>query len=146
MACADVTATTRRRARGNSCWPHRLNRSSSMRVDAGRRCRAEQDSAVRGGDLMSDALRLVPNPAAATVQDAARAYIKMGLRIVPLKPGEKEPTISGWQKLRLKVEDVDTFFVDGDNIGIILGEGIVDCDLDSPVAVAVADDFLPPTG
>jgi Bifunctional DNA primase/polymerase, N-terminal/Family of unknown function (DUF5906) len=79
------------------------------------------------------------------VRDAARAYIALGWRPVPLEQGAKFPTLESWQTLELHDGDVDAAFPDGSNVGIILGRGLVDSDLDCPEAVRMADDFLPPT-
>ena len=67
---------------------------------------------------------------------------------VPVPPGQKGPTLRGWQNLRLADGDLKRYFPNGSNIGLLLGEpsgGLVDVDLDAPEACAVAAAFLPPT-
>jgi putative DNA primase/helicase len=57
--------------------------------------------------------------------------------------------VRGWPNLRLSESDLDTYFSNGNNVGILLGEasgGLVDIDLDAPEALKVADAFLPQTG
>src|SRR5690349_12593911 len=76
------------------------------------------------------------------VSEAARTYIKLGFRPIPLHPFEKAPKTPGWPELVIKTEEVDTYFADGDNIGVVLGQGLVDIDLDSPQALQLASDFL----
>ena len=68
---------------------------------------------------------------------------------IPIKIGEKAPTISGWQNLRLGAEDLPTYFAEPSNIGFLCGEPsdwIVDVDLDCHEACVAARHFLPDTG
>ncbi len=84
----------------------------------------------------------------ATTLDAAIEQLRRGRPVVPSPPGEKGPRhLTEWQRLRLTEADVPKYFGSGKNIGIILGEpsGLVDVDLDSVEAFAVADRFLPET-
>lgn len=68
---------------------------------------------------------------------------------VPVPSGAKSPQIRGWQTLRLDEAELRTEFATADlNRGRLLGaasDGLVDCDLDAPEAVALAERFLPPT-
>lgn len=76
---------------------------------------------------------------------AARAYLKRGWAIVPLRPGEKGTDAPGWVDLAFDADDVEP----GGNLGVKTGEksgGLVDVDLDSPDAVRVAPRLLPATG
>ena len=59
----------------------------------------------------------------------------------------KRPILKGWQERQLSEDELPDYFVDGRNLGIVLGgaAGLVDVDLDNPVAVAVADLLLPDT-
>jgi DNA-binding transcriptional ArsR family regulator len=54
-----------------------------------------------------------------------------------------------WQNLRITPEEVEAYFTPLNNIGLLLGEpsgGLVDVDLDCPMARKLAPYFLPPTG
>jgi putative DNA primase/helicase len=87
---------------------------------------------------------------AATICAAARAYAAAGFAPVPVPFCAKRPKLPGWQKLRLKPEDIPQYF-DGQprNIGLILGVGptggLVDVDLDTAEAAAAARELLPNT-
>jgi hypothetical protein len=79
----------------------------------------------------------------------ARISLRKGWQPVPIPEGRKGPRIKDWPTLRLTKCDLEEAFGKTDNIGAILGEasgGLVDIDLDSPEAIAVARSFLPPTG
>jgi len=57
--------------------------------------------------------------------------------------------VNGWQKLRLRAEDLPRYFnSQPQNIGILLGDdsGAADIDCDCVEAVAAAVEFAPPTG
>ena len=65
--------------------------------------------------------------------------------VVPLSPKEKKPYAKDWQKRSFGKGD----FKPNDNIGVKLGEPsgwLVDVDLDDPIALQLADEYLPPTG
>lgn len=82
-----------------------------------------------------------PNP----VLLAALGYVAEHYRVVPIPPAKKGPIITGWQHLRLTASDMELYFEKACNIGIQTCEGLVDVDLDSPEARALAPHFLPPT-
>jgi predicted P-loop ATPase len=77
-----------------------------------------------------------------TVFDAARDSLALGIYPVPIKPGAKKPSCGdGWQDLRLTVDDLQSYFDNGQNIGWLLGiapKFIADIDFDSPESLAVA--------
>lgn len=81
--------------------------------------------------------------------DTARDYVNRGWAVVPIPQGKKGPTLPDWQKLRATEADLPRLFGGGPrNVGVILGDasnGLVDVDLDTPEAEALADDFLPIT-
>lgn len=80
---------------------------------------------------------------------AALNYLKRGWYPIPIPPGRKSPTIKNWQNLRLAEEDIRRVFAKPCNIGVLLGEpsnGLIDIDLDHPIAAKLAPVFLPPTG
>ena len=76
-----------------------------------------------------------PTSKARPVRNAARDYLRAGFAPIPIPKGEKAPKLRGWQKLRLSDDQVDEFFRDTGNIGLLLGEpsgGRIDVDLDYP--------------
>ena len=78
--------------------------------------------------------------------EAALEYRRRGLIVTPLHG--KRPILKGWQERQLSEDELPDYFVDGRNLGIVLGggaAGLVDVDLDNPVAVDVADLLLPDT-
>jgi hypothetical protein len=76
-----------------------------------------------------------------TIQEWAQRYIDLGLSPIPVDPATKKPRDTGWQTKTYMSLNFNT----GDSIGIKLGEGVIDIDLDSPTARAIAHYFLPPT-
>ena len=81
-------------------------------------------------------------------KDAAHGYIDRSWSVVPVPRGEKGPKLDGWQKLRIKPEQVGEFFTEDSNIGIQLGVasgGLADVDLDCPEAEHAGNKLLPKT-
>ena len=80
---------------------------------------------------------------------AARSWLELGIKPVPLKPDSKVPSGgTGWNTLRVSEKTLDRFFKRGDNLGGLWGEPsnwIVDVDLDWDEASAFAEYYLPPT-
>jgi Bifunctional DNA primase/polymerase, N-terminal len=76
---------------------------------------------------------------------AALDYHRRGFRVTPLVG--KEPILKGWQERELDKDELSRHFFDEHNVGIVLGggSGLVDVDLDNPVAVEVAAHLLPAT-
>ncbi|MBT9282305.1 MAG: bifunctional DNA primase/polymerase [Hydrogenibacillus schlegelii] len=88
-------------------------------------------------------------PVIETAWEAALAYIKRGWRPIPIPFKKKKATLNGWTNLRLEADDVPEYFSGRSNVGVLLGEPsnwLIDVDLDHPLAVELADVFLPPTG
>ena len=82
----------------------------------------------------------------ALILKAAGEYRRLGWWPVPLSG--KQPRGEGWPQLRLSEDELAGAFREGDNLGLILGEasgGLVDVDLDHPLAVRLAPFLLPPT-
>lgn len=79
----------------------------------------------------------------------ARLYTNQGFWVLPIPIRSKRPTIRNWQKLRIALQDLPKYFNgDAQNIGVLLGlppNYLVDIDLDSELAIKLADFFLPPT-
>ena len=76
----------------------------------------------------------------------ARQIAGAGHCPIPVDSGEKRPTTPRWQKLRITLEEVDKYFSNRHNVGLLTGVTGVDCvDKDSAEAVAVADHLMPPT-
>ncbi|MFN7021951.1 MAG: DUF3987 domain-containing protein [Phycisphaerales bacterium] len=81
--------------------------------------------------------------------DAARWYRSRGYALIPVPASTKVPVLAGWQELRLTDDDLPRHFNGSGNLGLLLGEPsgwLVDVDLDCDEAVALAPEFLPPTG
>jgi len=81
--------------------------------------------------------------------DAARWYRSRGYALIPVPASTKVPVLAGWQELRLTDDDLPRHFNGNGNLGLLLGEPsgwLVDVDLDCEEAVALAPEFLPPTG
>jgi hypothetical protein len=71
-------------------------------------------------------------------------YRDRGWALVPVRAGEKRPSIQDWPNRKFDVLDCDP----ADNVGIKLGHrsgGLVDVDLDCGEALALADIYLPDT-
>lgn len=81
-------------------------------------------------------------------QQAVERYIRNGWAVIPVQSGAKNPGRDGWQHERHPVEAVPELWPNGENVGAILGEasgGLVDVDLDTHEARAVARHILPRT-
>lgn len=81
--------------------------------------------------------------------EAAIDYCRRGWSPVPIPHRSKNPGIRRWEQLRIKADDVPSYFTsETQNIGILLGEPsgwLIDVDLDHPRCVALADEYLPAT-
>lgn len=81
--------------------------------------------------------------------ESARTYLARGYAVIPVPARKKIPVLKGWTDLRLSESDLPAHFNGTGNIGVLLGEPsgwLVDVDLDCEEAVALAPQFLPPTG
>jgi hypothetical protein len=79
---------------------------------------------------------------------AAEQYLRAGLRVIPLPSKSKNPNRPGWQNERVAEGDVARRWAGGENVGVLLGApsgGLVDVDLDTVEARAVAPYLLPRT-
>jgi Bifunctional DNA primase/polymerase, N-terminal len=76
---------------------------------------------------------------------AARAFLGMGYQPVLIAPRDKKPVRLEWQKMVYTADqDLESIFTPDHNIGLRLDASkLVDADLDSPWARALADAFLP---
>lgn len=87
-----------------------------------------------------------PDRAESTV-DSAVAIWRAGQTPIPLRKGQKKPLQRNWPDTRYSDEDaVRRAFARPCNLGIRLGDGLADVDLDDAVAIAAADGLLPATG
>lgn len=81
--------------------------------------------------------------------ETAIQYIGRGWSPIPIPYRSKKPTLPGWNERRLTNTDAPRYFREADqNIGVLLGApsgGLVDIDLDSPEALALAPFVLPQT-
>lgn len=81
-----------------------------------------------------------------TPADAAVEIFRAGRAPVPLVPGEKRPSESGWpHRTYDDADEVSAQFSNGSGLGLRLGGGLADVDLDDEVARRVAPLLLPPT-
>ena len=89
------------------------------------------------------------NKAIYNTLDIAAAYIRKGYAAIPVQSQSKRPITSGWQNLKLNEDNFKEYFTSPYmNVGVVLGEasnGLIDVDLDDPVALLYADYFLPKT-
>jgi hypothetical protein len=79
---------------------------------------------------------------------AARGYIKRGVSPIPVRAGGKKPDLERWETLRITAGEVDRYWTNGQNVGVLTGEPsgwFVDVDLDSEEAVKLSGRFLSPT-
>lgn len=76
-------------------------------------------------------------------------YLSRGWAPIPVPFQKKVPVLAAWQNLRIGEQEVDHYWNGKpQNVGILLGapsRNLVDIDLDCSEAVAIADEFLPPT-
>jgi putative DNA primase/helicase len=79
----------------------------------------------------------------------AKKFQDRGWSVTPVKFQTKQPILQSWQTGGADKGAFNEHFSSGPiNVGIVLGEasnGLVDVDLDDPVALKFADDFLPAT-
>jgi hypothetical protein len=84
-----------------------------------------------------------------SIVEAALHYRRRGWSPIPVPFRSKAPTTLGWTQLRLTEEQiVERFGGRVLNVGVLLGEAsdwLIDVDLDHPLCVALADQYLPPT-
>lgn len=81
-------------------------------------------------------------------RDIALALLERGIQPIPLPFMSKGPAKADWPSIRVTRETVHEHFPDSPgNVGMLLepSSGLVDIDLDSPIASALAPHFLPPT-
>jgi hypothetical protein len=79
----------------------------------------------------------------------ARDYLERGWALTPVQFRGKQPVLTGWQSTKITQDGIDQHFGSGQtNIGIVLGDlshGLVDIDIDDPVALQFAEKILPDT-
>jgi hypothetical protein len=59
-----------------------------------------------------------------TIIDLARRYLAAGFSPIPLVPGDKRPSVKGWQRYGeepMGWGEADKMFADTDSIGIVCG-------------------------
>lgn len=84
-----------------------------------------------------------------TPHAAALLYAGRGWSVVPIPFRSKNPGFDDWPQMRLTIETIGQHFNGKpQNIGVLLGEPsgwLIDVDLDHPLAVKLASQYLPPT-
>lgn len=92
---------------------------------------------------------MIANPSSASPSlEIARNYLRRGWCALPIPFKSKAPVIKGWEKLRLSEADLAHYFRTRCNVGVQLGEPsgwLLDTDLDHPLAVELAPEYLPET-
>ena len=81
-------------------------------------------------------------------REYAERYVRVGMEIIQLPPGAKNPNRKGWPEDSVRLEDIPRLFANLENIGAKLGEpsgGLVDVDLDREEARAAGRLLLPET-
>jgi len=81
---------------------------------------------------------------------AAQRYIQRGWSVIPIPHRSKRCKAKGWQKWRIKLDELDRWFPAGKprNLSVLLGEPsgwLIDVDLDHLKAIELAPKYLPPT-
>jgi hypothetical protein len=73
--------------------------------------------------------------------------IRKGWHPVPVGFKAKKPIVKGWTGLRIDAKSAPQYFNGRpQNVGVLLGiDGLIDVDVDCLEALALADDYLPPT-
>jgi Virulence-associated protein E-like domain len=80
--------------------------------------------------------------------NAALELKRHGIQPVLLKPNDKVPVHTGWQKQQLSEANIPTLFTNAHNVGVQYGPvsgGLVDAEFDSESARVLAPRFMPPT-
>ncbi len=78
----------------------------------------------------------------------AQLALALGIAPIPVPIGSKRPVTLGWPDLRITREELSQRFAAQSNVGVLNGEpsgDLIDVDLDTPEALALADTFLPST-
>src|ERR1700691_619930 len=78
------------------------------------------------------------------IRTAAHFLIAKGHVPLPLPNGQKRPLLDGWETKTIGIDDVDSLFVAGCNVGVRL-DRLTDLDLDAPEARALAQYFVNPS-
>jgi Bifunctional DNA primase/polymerase, N-terminal len=79
---------------------------------------------------------------------AAKRYLRLGLAVIPIPPGAKNPGRTGWQKERWTLDDVDELWNHSEGVGVLWGSpsgDLIDLDLDWRGSCIAAARFLPDT-
>src|SRR4029079_19755641 len=80
---------------------------------------------------------------------AATDFQRRGWAVTPVKHQNKQPLLKNLERGGVEEESFAQLFCSGPvNLGIVLGEtssGLVDLDLDDPIALRLDDNFLPTT-
>ena len=78
-------------------------------------------------------------------------YLNMGLAPIPMKFKSKQPSIEGWTTRQIGIQEIEEYFIEPTNIGIVTGKpswtswGCIDLDIDDPNALKFAPHLLPET-
>jgi len=70
-----------------------------------------------------------------SVSETALQLLERGIHCIPVGYKSKSPTIVGWTKLKIMAADIQKYFTDPTNIGVLNGApsaNLIDIDIDSP--------------
>ncbi|SVE19165.1 uncharacterized protein METZ01_LOCUS472019, partial [marine metagenome] len=77
----------------------------------------------------------------------AKQYCEEGLYPIPVLYKEKIPAVPDWTNLKVTPDNAEQYFNGKEtNIGILLGDGLIDIDIDDERLLVLAKDILPPSG
>ena len=79
--------------------------------------------------------------------EIAKQYCEEGLYPIPVQYKGKTPTVPDWTNIKVTPDNVKQYFNGKEtNIGILLGDGLIDIDIDDERLLGLAKDILPPSG
>jgi hypothetical protein len=80
--------------------------------------------------------------------EIAKQYCEEGLYPIPVQYKGKKPTVpTDWTNLKVTPDNAEQYFNGKEtNIGILLGDGLIDIDIDDERLLGLAKDILPPSG
>ena len=77
----------------------------------------------------------------------AKEYFAKGYSPIPIKYRAKQPAIANWTNVKITNENIDHYFNGKDtNFGFLLGDGLIDIDIDDSRILDLAKKVLPEAG
>ena len=79
--------------------------------------------------------------------EIAKQYCEEGLYPIPVQYKGKTPTVPDWTNIKVTPDNAEQYFNGKEtNIGILLGDSLIDIDIDDERLLGLAKDILPPSG